>query len=50
MVVTINGILEISKSISVHPLQPEGNAELERLNQPLGKVLSTVTVEGKVWQ
>ena len=31
------------------PRWPQGNAEVERFNQPLGKALKTATIEGKVW-
>ena len=29
---------------------PQGNAEVERFNQPLNRALTTATLEGKVWQ
>ena len=32
------------------PRWPQGNAEVERFNQPLGIALKTATIEGKVWQ
>ena len=32
------------------PRWPQENAEVERFNQPLGKVLKTATIEGKMWQ
>ena len=41
--------LGINKNPST-PKWPQGNAEVERFNQPLGKALKTATIEGKVWQ
>ena len=41
--------LGINKNSST-PKWPQGNAEVERFNQPLGKALKTATIEGKVWQ
>ena len=41
--------LGINKHSST-PRWPQGNAEVERFNQPLGKALKTATSEGKVWQ
>ena len=41
--------LGINKHSST-PRWPQGNAEVERFNQPLGKALKTATIEGKVWQ
>ena len=35
---------------SFTPRWPQGNVEVERFNQPLGKALKTATSEGKVWQ
>ena len=32
------------------PKWPQGNAEVERFNQPLGRALTTAKLEGKVWQ
>ena len=32
------------------PKRPQGNAEVERFNQPLNRALTTATLEGKVWQ
>ena len=32
------------------PKWPQGNAEVERFNQPLGKASKAATIEGKVWQ
>ena len=32
------------------PKWPQGNAEVERFNQPLGRTLTTAKREGKVWQ
>ena len=32
------------------PKWPQGNAEVERLNQSLNRSLTTATLEGKVWQ
>ena len=32
------------------PKWPQGNAEVERFNQPLGRALITAKVEGRIWQ
>ena len=41
--------LSINKHSST-PRWPQGNAEVERFDQPFGKALNTATIEGKVWQ
>eukprot|EP00112_Aurelia_sp_Birch-Aquarium-sp1_P017289 Seg3991.4 transcript_id=Seg3991.4/GoldUCD/mRNA.D3Y31 product="putative protein K02A2.6" protein_id=Seg3991.4/GoldUCD/D3Y31 len=41
--------LGINKNPSISKW-PQGNAEVEKFNQPLGKALQTGTAEGKVWR
>ena len=41
--------LGISYDTATHKW-PQGNAEVERFNQPLGRALITAKVEGRIWQ